>query len=49
VVAVLQQVSTASAEMRSAADTVLTTSRSVEQAAASLRSSVDGFLRKVAV
>jgi hypothetical protein len=35
--------------MLGAADTVLTASQSVEQAAESLRGSVDGFLRKVAM
>jgi PAS domain S-box-containing protein len=49
VVGVLQQVSTAIADMHSSADTVLTASNSVEKAADSLRDSVDGFLRKVAV
>jgi methyl-accepting chemotaxis protein len=49
VVAMLQQVSTASSDMHSAADTVLTASQSVEQAAESLRGSVDGFLCKVAM
>jgi PAS domain S-box-containing protein len=49
VVAVLQRVSTAISDMRGSADTVLTASQTVEQAADSLRSSIDGFLRKVAV
>jgi methyl-accepting chemotaxis protein len=49
VVAVLQRVSGAIAEMRSSADTVLKTAAAVENAAQSLRGSVDGFLRKVAV
>jgi methyl-accepting chemotaxis protein len=49
VVAVLQRVSGAIADMRSAADTVLAASHAVEKAADSLRGSVDGFLRKVAV
>jgi methyl-accepting chemotaxis protein len=49
VVTVLQQVSTAIADMQSSADTVLAASRSVEKAADSLRSNVDGFLRKVAI
>jgi methyl-accepting chemotaxis protein len=49
VVSVLQRVSGAIADMRSAADTVLATSDAVEKAADSLRDSVDGFLRKVAV
>jgi len=47
VVAVLQRVSAAIAEMHSSADTVLAASQAVEKAADSLRSSVDGFLRKV--
>ena len=45
----LRQVSTASADMRNAADTVLTASQSVKQAAESLRGGGDGFLRKVAM
>jgi methyl-accepting chemotaxis protein len=49
VVAVLERVSHAIAEMRSSADTVLTASSAVEKAADSLRDSVDGFLRKVAM
>ncbi len=49
VVAVLQRVSTAIADMRSAADTVSTASAAVEKAADTLRSSVDGFLSKVAM
>ncbi len=49
VVAVLDRVATAIAEMRSSADTVLTASNAVDKAADSLRGSVDGFLRKVAV
>jgi YD repeat-containing protein len=49
VVGVLQRVSGAIADMRSSADTVLAASAAVEQAAESLRGSVDGFLRKVAV
>jgi methyl-accepting chemotaxis protein len=49
VVAVLQRVSGAISDMRSSADTVLTASDAVEKAAASLRDSVDGFLRKVAM
>jgi PAS domain S-box-containing protein len=48
-VGVLQRVSGAIAEMRSSADTVLTASDAVEKAAESLRGSVDGFLRKVAM
>jgi methyl-accepting chemotaxis protein len=48
-VAVLQRVAAAITGMRSAADTVLTASEAVEKAADSLRSSVDGFLRKVAM
>jgi methyl-accepting chemotaxis protein len=49
VVAVLERVSGAIADMRNSADTVLTASAAVEKAAESLRGSVDGFLRKVAV
>ncbi len=49
VVGVLQRVSTAIADMHSSADTVLTASNAVEKAANSLRESVDGFLRKVAM
>jgi outer membrane protein TolC len=49
VIGVLQQVSTAIADMRTSADTVLTASQAVEQAADNLRGSVDGFLRKVAM
>jgi methyl-accepting chemotaxis protein len=48
VVTVLQRVSNAVAHMRTSADTVLAASRTVEDAADSLRGSVDGFLRKVA-
>jgi methyl-accepting chemotaxis protein len=48
-VTALQRVAGAIADMHSAADTVLATSRTVEEAAASLRNSVDGFLRKVAI
>jgi methyl-accepting chemotaxis protein len=49
VVAVLQRVAGAITDMRSSADTVLTASAAVEEAAESLRGSVDGFLRKVAM
>jgi methyl-accepting chemotaxis protein len=49
VVAVLQRVSGAIADMQSSADTVLKASAAVEKAAESLRGSVDGFLRKVAM
>ena len=49
VVAVLQRVSGAIADMQNSADTVLTASAAVEKAADSLRGSVDGFLRKVAM
>ena len=49
VVAVLQDVSGAIADVHSSADTVLAASQAVEQAADSLRDSVDGFLRKVAM
>jgi methyl-accepting chemotaxis protein len=49
VVSDLQRVSTAIGDMRNSADTVLAASAAVEKAAESLRGSVDGFLRKVAV
>ncbi len=49
VVSVLGRVSSAIADMHSSADTVLAASQAVESAADSLRGSVDGFLRKVAV
>ena len=49
VVAVLHRVSDASADMHKSADTVLAASQAVERAADSLRDSVDGFLRKVAI
>jgi methyl-accepting chemotaxis protein len=49
VVGVLQQVSSAITDMHSSADTVLTASSAVEKAADSLRDSVDGFLRRVAL
>jgi methyl-accepting chemotaxis protein len=49
VVAVLERVSDAIAHVHTSADTVLTASQSVERAAESLRDSVDGFLRKVAL
>jgi methyl-accepting chemotaxis protein len=49
VVSDLQRVSTAIADMRTSADTVLAASAAVEKAADSLRGSVDGFLHKVAV
>ncbi len=49
VVSVLQRVSGAIADMHSSADTVLAASHAVEKAADSLRGSVDGFLRKVAI
>jgi methyl-accepting chemotaxis protein len=49
VVAVLERVSVAIADMHASADTVLAASLAVEKAADSLRGSVDGFLRKVAV
>jgi NO-binding membrane sensor protein with MHYT domain/methyl-accepting chemotaxis protein len=48
VVSVLGRVSGAIADMHNSADTVLAASQAVEKAADSLRSSVDGFLRKVA-
>ncbi len=48
-VAVLQRVSGAMTDMHASAGTVLAASQAVEQAAASLRGSVDGFLRKVAI
>ena len=49
VVAVLQRVSAAFAEMQTSADTVLKASQAVEKASQSLRGSVDAFLRKVAI
>ena len=49
VVSGLERVSVANGDMRTSADTVLTASATVEKAAENLRSSVDGFLRKVAV
>jgi methyl-accepting chemotaxis protein len=49
VVSVLQRVSAAIADTHSSADTVLAASLAVEKAADSLRGSVDGFLRKVAM
>ena len=49
VVAVLERVSGAIGNMHSSSDTVLTASSAVEKAAESLRGSVDGFLRKVAM
>jgi methyl-accepting chemotaxis protein len=49
VVAVLGRVSDVIANMHDSADTVLAASQAVERAADSLRGSVDGFLRKVAV
>jgi methyl-accepting chemotaxis protein len=49
VVAVLERVAGATTDMRKSADTVLTASQAVEAAADSLRGSVDGFLRKVAI
>jgi methyl-accepting chemotaxis protein len=49
VVGVLQRVSAAMSHMQSSAGTVLDASQSVEKAADSLRSSIDGFLRKVTI
>jgi methyl-accepting chemotaxis protein len=49
VVAVLGRVSDVIANMHDSADTVLAASQAVERAADSLRGSVDGFLRKVAI
>ncbi len=49
VVSVLQSVSGAIADVHSSANTVLAASQAVEKAADSLRGSVDGFLRQVAV
>jgi methyl-accepting chemotaxis protein len=49
IVAVLQRVSGAIVDMHASADTVLAASHAVENAADSLRGSVDGFLRKVAI
>ncbi len=48
-VAVLQRVAGAITDMQSSADTVLSASAAVENAAESLRKSVDGFLSKVAI
>jgi methyl-accepting chemotaxis protein len=47
VVSGLERVSTGISDMRNSADTVLAASDAVENAAESLRGSVDGFLRKV--
>jgi methyl-accepting chemotaxis protein len=49
IVAVLQRVSGAIVDMHASADTVLAASQAVEKAADTLRSNVDGFLRKVAI
>jgi methyl-accepting chemotaxis protein len=49
VVSGMERVSGAIGDMRNSADTVLAASATVEKAADSLRGSVDGFLRKVAV
>ncbi len=49
VVSGLELVSTGISDMRNSSDTVLAASDAVENAAESLRGSVDGFLRKVAV
>ncbi len=49
VVSGLERVSTGISDMRNSADTVLAASDAVENAAESLRGSVDGFLRKVVV
>jgi len=49
VVAVLGRVSGSIGDMHKTADTVLAASQAVERAADSLRGSVDGFLRRVAV
>ena len=49
VVGTLEKVSAAITDMHGSADTVLTASNAVEMAADSLRESVDGFLRRVAV
>jgi methyl-accepting chemotaxis protein len=49
VASVLRRVTGAIADMHSSADTVLAASQSVEKAAESLRGSIDGFLRKVAL
>ncbi len=49
IVAVLSEVASATTETQESAQTVLAASQSVEQAAANLRSEVEGFLTKVAV
>jgi methyl-accepting chemotaxis protein len=49
VASVLRRVTEAIADMHSSADTVLAASQAVEKAADSLRGSIDGFLRKVAL
>jgi len=49
VASVLHRVTGAIADMHSSADTVLAASQAVEKAADSLRGSIDGFLRKVAL
>jgi methyl-accepting chemotaxis protein len=48
-VALLADVAGAATETRTSAETVLTASRSVEQASANLRSEIESFLEKVAV
>jgi hypothetical protein len=48
-VTVLSEVAGATAKTQQAARTVLAASQSVEEAAANLRSEVEGFLTKVAV
>ena len=49
VVVVLSEVAGATTETQASAQTVLTASQSVEQAAGNLRSEVESFLTKVAV
>jgi methyl-accepting chemotaxis protein len=49
VASVLRRITGAIADMHSSADTVLAASQAIEKAADSLRGSVDGFLRKVAL
>jgi hypothetical protein len=48
-VSLLADVAGAATETRGSAETVLTASRSVEQASANLRSEIETFLEKVAV
>jgi methyl-accepting chemotaxis protein len=45
----LSEVADATTETKQSAQTVLTASKSVEEAASNLRSEVEGFLTKVAI